>query len=164
MALNQSLITELQHEAEATRKVLELVPFDKSDWKPNEKSMTLGRLATHLAEILGWISRTLNTDEMDFAKFEYDQKIASSTAELLDIFERNYSEGMKSLLNAKDEDFLSDWTMRNGEHIYFTLPRIAVIRTFAFNHLYHHRGQMSVFLSLQNIPLSYFYRPTTEEK
>ncbi len=163
MPVNQSFIAELEEEAKSTRKVLERVPVEKSDWKPHEKSMPLGRLATHVAELPGWITSVLSTDEMDFAKIEYKPKIAKTTAELLEIFEDNYSKGLKSLKDAKDEDFFKNWTLRNGEQIYFTLPKIAVIRSVGYNHLYHHRGQLTVFLRLNDVPLPGIYGPTADE-
>ena len=163
MSLNQSFIKELENEAKQTRKVLERVPLDKADWKPHEKSMALGRLATHVAEISGYITSTLDADEMDFAKMDYKPRIAKSTSELLAIFEENYNKGMESLKNATDEKMLSNWTMRNGEHVYFTMPKIVVVRSFAFNHLYHHRGQLTVFLRLNDVPLPGVYGPTADE-
>lgn len=163
MSINQSFISELEQEAKATKKVLERVPLDKPDWKPHEKSMALGRLATHVAEIPGWVTSTLAADELDFAKFDYKPRIATNTDELIQIFEENRSKGLDSLKNAKDEEFTKNWTMRNGEQIYFTLPKIAVLRTFAYNHLYHHRAQLTVYLRLLNVPLPYIYGPTADE-
>jgi uncharacterized damage-inducible protein DinB len=163
MPLNQSFITELEQEAKSTRKILERVPIEKAGWKPHEKSMSIGRLATHVAELTGWVTSVLNSDEMDFAKIEYKPRIATTSAELLEIFEENYSKGMESLKNATDENLLKNWTLRNGEQIYFTLPKIAVIRSVGYNHLYHHRGQLTVFLRLNNIPLPGIYGPTADE-
>jgi uncharacterized damage-inducible protein DinB len=163
MPINESLISELEQETKLTKRLLERVPIEKADWKAHEKSMSLGRLATHVAEIPGWITSTLGADEMDFAKFDYKPRIAKSNAELIEIFEENRAKGLESLKNAKDEDFSKDWTMRNGEQVYFTMPKIAVIRTYAFNHLYHHRGQLTVNLRLLNVPLPYIYGPTADE-
>lgn len=163
MPINQPFITELEQEAKATRKVLERVPLEKSAWKPHEKSTPLGRLATHVAEIPGWITSTLGADELDFSKFDYKARVAGASSELLQIFEENYSKGMESLKNASDDDFSKNWTMRNGERIYFTLPKVSVIRTFAFNHQYHHRAQLTVYLRLLNVPLPYVYGPTADE-
>ena len=88
MPLNEVFIAELENEAKATRRLLERVPLEKSDWKPHEKSMSMGRLASHVAEISGWVAYTLDADEMDFAKMDYKPVIASSNKELLEIFEK----------------------------------------------------------------------------
>lgn len=163
MSLNQSFISELEQESKSTRKVLERVPIEKADWKPHEKSMTLGRLSTHVAELPNWLDVTLNSDELDFAKVEYKPRIAATSAELINIFEENYSKGMKAIKNATDEVLMSNWTLRNGETIYFTLPKIAVVRSTVYNHLYHHRAQLGVYLRLLNVPLPAIYGPTADE-
>lgn len=163
MSLNQSFISEFEQEAKSTKKVLERVPIEKADWKPHEKSMSLARLATHVAELPSWLDVTLNSDELDFAKVEYKPRIAASSAELIHIFEENYSKGLKAIKNATDEVLMSNWTMRNGEQIFFTLPKIAVIRSTVYNHLYHHRAQLGVYLRLLNVPLPAIYGPTADE-
>ena len=163
MPLNESFIAELEQEAKATRRLLERVPIDKSDWKPHEKSMSLGRLASHVAEISGWVTTTLDTDELDFAKIDYKPVIAKTNEELLQIFEDNHSKAIKSLKNAKDEDFFKNWTLRNGEQVYLTMPKIAVLRSFAYSHQIHHRGQLTVFLRLNGVPLPGIYGPTADE-
>lgn len=163
MPLNEGFIKELEQEAKSTRKVLERVPIEKADWKPHEKSMSIGRLATHVAELSGWVATVLSSDELDFAKIEYKPRIAANSKELIEIFEENYSKAMESLKNASDENFFKDWTLRNGEQIYFTLPKISVIRSIGYNHLYHHRGQLTVFLRLNDVPLPGIYGPTADE-
>jgi uncharacterized damage-inducible protein DinB len=163
MPINQSFIAELEQEAKGTRKILERVPIDKNDWKPHKKSTPLGRLATHVAEICGWATVTLDTNELDFAKMDYKPRVAANTKELLDIFEENYNKAMTTLKNAGDEKFMETWTMRTGEQIYFTLPKAVVLRSFAFNHLYHHRGQLTVYLRELNVPLPGLFGPTADE-
>jgi uncharacterized damage-inducible protein DinB len=164
MPLNEAFIAELEQEAKGTRKLLERVPIEKSDWKPHEKSMSLGRLASHVAEISGWITTTLSTDELDFAKIDYKPVVAGSTAELLEIFEKNHSKAVESLKNAKDEDFMKNWTLRNGEQVYLTMPKIAVLRSFAYSHQIHHRGQLTVYLRLNSVQLPGIYGPTADEQ
>jgi len=163
MPINQSFLDELEREATPTRKMLELVPLEKADWAPHKKSMPLGRLATHIAELTGWASHTLDHNELDFAKMDYTPRVAASTAELISIFEENLSKAEKSIKNADDKTFMDDWTLRNGEQIYFTLPKIQVLRSTCFNHLVHHRGQLSVFLRLLDIPLPGVYGPTADQ-
>ena len=162
--LNQALIPEFKYEAESTRKRLERVPFDKADWKPHEKSYTLGRLATHVAEIPHWMTVTLTSDELDFAKGEYKTFTPSSKEELMGIFEKSYAEALKNLENAGDETLLGPWTLKNGEYVIFTMPRIATLRSFVMNHFIHHRGQLSIYLRLLDVPVPGMYGPSADEK
>jgi uncharacterized damage-inducible protein DinB len=156
-------INELSHEAEVTRKCLERVPEDKFDWKPHEKSMPMGRLASHIAEMFGWTPATLQEPELDFSKFDYKPYDPPTTADLLEYFDKNVAEAIETLKNTADEVFMENWTMRNGEQIYFTLPKIAVMRSFVMNHIVHHRGQLSVYLRLNDIPVPSIYGPSADE-
>ena len=164
MGINESFIAELEQEAKATRKLLERVPLEKADWKPHEKSMTLGRLAFHIAEIPGWASSTLDLDELDFAKGDYRPTTSGTTTELLKSFDDNIARAMKSLKYAPDERFMENWTLKNGDITYFTLPKIAVLRSFAFSHWIHHRAQLGVYLRLLDVPLPGMYGPTADEQ
>ncbi len=163
MGINEPFMAELKQEAASTRKYLERVPLDKPDWKPHEKSMPLGRLATHVAELLSWIPVTLEQDELDFAKYDYKPIVAKDTKELLSILDDNIAKALKSLKDAPDERFSENWTLRMGEQIYFTLPKAAVLRSFSFNHHYHHRAQLGVYLRLLDVPLPNLYGPTADE-
>lgn len=164
MPINESFITELEHEAKPTRKLLERVPLEKFGWKPHEKSTQLGSLAFHVAEIPGWTDFTLNASELDFAKSNYKPATTGTTEELIRSFEENYQKAIKALKDAPDERFAENWTLRKGETIFFTLPKIAVLRTFSYNHWYHHRAQLGVYLRLLNVPLPYIYGPTADEQ
>ncbi len=163
MSQKQALIAELQMEAANTRKILERVPVEKNDWKPHAKSMSLGRLASHVAEIPGWVTVTLETDELDFAKSEYKPVVAASTEELLDILDKNMAKAVKTLETIPDEEFDKMWTMRNGDQVFFTLPKKVVLRTFAYSHNFHHRAQLGVYLRLLDIPVPGMYGPTADE-
>jgi uncharacterized damage-inducible protein DinB len=160
----QGMINELTHEAAQTRKMLERVPFDKLDYKPHEKSMSLGRLATHVAELPRMITVAFDTDELDFAKQEYKPHVAQDKTELLQIFDEKVQNALASLHAADNESMMQPWTMRHGEQIFFTLPRIAVVRNVAMNHLIHHRGQLSVYLRLNDVPVPGMYGPTADER
>jgi len=164
MGFNESFIAELQQEAVSTKKLLERVPLEKSDWKPHEKSMALGRLAFHVAELPGWASVTLDQDGIDFAKSEYKPTTSGTTADLLKCLDDNLAKAMKSLKDAPDSRFMENWTMKNGEITYFTLPKIAVLRSFSYNHWYHHRAQLGVYLRLLDVPLPGMYGPTADEQ
>jgi uncharacterized damage-inducible protein DinB len=164
MGINESFIAELQQESAKTRKLLERVPLDKPDWKPHEKSMPIGRLATHVAELLGWVTVTLEQDELDFAKYDYKPRIAKDTKELLSILDDNVNKAMKSLNDSPDGRFAENWTLRTGEQVYFTLPKATVLRSFSFNHHIHHRAQLGVYLRLLNVPLPNMFGPTADEQ
>jgi len=163
MPLNESLIAELQMEATGTRKMIERVPEKSFDWKPHDKSMTLGRLAYHICENPQWVSVTVDKDEIDFAANDYVPKEAKTTAELLKVFDDSLAEAVECLKNASDEKLMGNWTMRNGETVYFTMPKTAVLRSFVLNHIIHHRGQLSVYLRMLDVPLPQIYGPTADE-
>ena len=163
MTLKEPFIAELKQESASTRKMLERIPLDKNDWKPHEKSMTLGSLTFHVADIPSWITETMTTDELDFAGIEYKTKDFETTEELLKFFDDKLSDAIKSLEEAPDEKFLSNWKLRNGETIFFDMPRTQVLRGFCFNHMYHHRGQLSVYLRLLDVPVPSVYGPTADE-
>ena len=157
------MINEIKHEGAQTKKLLERVPFDKFDWSPHEKSMKLGRLAVHVAEIPRWSSRILEATEFDFTKSGYKPAEVHSTEELVQLSENNIQKALDDFNAAKDEDLMASWTFRRGEHVIFTLPRAAAIRTLAMNHLLHHRGQLSVYLRLLHIPIPGMYGPSADE-
>jgi uncharacterized damage-inducible protein DinB len=162
MSLGQQLWSELQHEAANTRKLLAAVPFDKADFKPHEKSMSLKQLAAHVAEITGWWKECLVQDELDFAKDGGERKQYQSTQDILDWYDVLVANAKTIIENATDEDFAKPWTMRNGDQIFFTMPKAAVVRTWCLNHLYHHRGQLTVYLRLLNVPVPGMYGPTAD--
>jgi uncharacterized damage-inducible protein DinB len=163
MPINQSLLQELEHESANTRKILQRVPEKHFDWKPHEKSYTLGRLASHVADLTKFFSVVVTTKELDFSKRGYQQTNPSTSAELMQIFEDNLAKAKQDLQNATDDVFTQSWKLRSGEHIIFESPKIAALRTIAINHVIHHRGQLTVYLRLLNIPLPGIYGPTADE-
>ncbi|MBK6505897.1 MAG: DinB family protein [Ignavibacteria bacterium] len=163
MSMNEPLMMELQHEAESTRKMLERLPKEKLTWKPHEKSMSLGRLAMHLAEIPGWVNATLLADELDFSKMDYKMVEATSSEEAVKLFDEKLASALDVLKNTEDATMMNMWTMRDGETVYFTLPKIAVLRSFVYSHLIHHRGQMSVYLRLLDVPVPGSYGPSADD-
>lgn len=163
MKLQEILLAELKHEAIATRKILSLVPLDQYDYKPHDKSMTLGRLATHVAEIIGWWKECLILDVLDFSAGDFTPKVLKSTDELLALFDDLMAKAEKILTEVDEAEFEKMWTMRNGEQIYFTMPKAQVVRTWCLNHLYHHRAQLGVYLRLLNIPVPGSYGPSADD-
>lgn len=160
------LVAEFDHEVAITRKLLERTPAAAASWKPHAKSMSLGQLACHLAEIPGWGGPMLQLPELDIAPVggpAYTSPVFESVEALLALFDRNTAEARPVLAGMSDEEFQLPWTMLVGGEKAFTLPRIAVARTWVLNHLVHHRGQFSVYLRLQDIPLPGIYGPSADD-
>lgn len=156
------LLKEMEQEAQTTRKMLSIVPADKFDWKPHAKSMTLKQLATHIAELPGWVSMALNTTELDFATTPYTQVPISSNEELLAYFERTLAEGKAELQKATEGQLEEMWTLRNGDQIYVTCTKYEMIRT-SYAQTTHHRAQLGVYLRLLDIPIPGSYGPSADE-
>ncbi len=163
MPQNQALIAELKMEAANTRKMLLCVPSEKNDWKPHEHSMLMGRLASHVADLPGWITMTMNTAELDLATMDYKPYIAPSSEELAAYFDGKVNEAIEALEKSTDADFDSMWTLRRGDHVMFTMPKKVVLRSMAYSHMYHHRGQLSVYLRLLDIPVPGMYGPSHDD-
>jgi uncharacterized damage-inducible protein DinB len=161
--IGSAYLAELDHEAKVAREVLSRVPADKFDWKPHEKSMSFGKLASHIAEMVSWTGPTLQHPELDFSKMDYKPFEPKTTEELLEYFDKNVAEAADVLRNTTDEQFMETWTMRNGETVYFTMPKVAVMRSFVMNHIVHHRGQLSVYLRLNDIAVPSMYGPSADE-
>lgn len=169
MAIKDAFIAELKHESSLTKKMLERVPFDKKDpivigWKPHEKSMTLGRLATHIAQIPHWISDIIHIDDYDFASRSFKPVTADSKEELMKIFQETLDMAIADLDIVSDEALNEKWTVRAGEKVMYNTPKKVAIRGWAFSHLVHHRGQLSVYLRLLDVPVPGMYGPSADEK
>ncbi len=167
MPIAQSIILEFDHEMANTRRALERVPEDKLGWKPHEKSMTLGRLATHIAEVPGYTHQTMTTESFDFAPPgapPYQPQTAGSRAEILDIFDKNVAAAKAAIAGATDSQLTTTWTLLSGGTALFSLPRVAVLRGMIFNHLIHHRGQLTVYLRLNDVAVPSLYGPSADEQ
>ncbi|MES2650805.1 MAG: DinB family protein [Bacteroidota bacterium] len=163
MNIIELLLTELEREAQVTRKMLALVPADKLDWAPHEKSMKMKSLSTHIAELPSWISMALKTEELDFATAPYEPVAVENAAEILAVFEKNYEEGKESLMQAKEEDLTGKWVLRSGDEIYATMTKYETIR-HAYSQTIHHRAQLGVYLRLLNIPIPGSYGPSADDQ
>ncbi len=159
-----TLAQEIEHEARSTRAMLALVPADRFDYKPHEKSMPLMMLASHLAESLDWLVGTIRDDRWEMDEETYQPFVAGSVEELLATFDSNLAAGLEALRDASDEHMMGVWTMTNKATgaAFFSMPRAAVVRAFICNHVYHHRGQLSVYLRLLDQPLPQVYGPTAD--
>lgn len=125
--------------------------------------MSMRQLAAHVADMFGWVKSTLEFDELDFATSGYVEPKPADTGELVAMFDKKIAEAMESLQKTEDAAFMQNWKLRNGEQIYFEMPKIAVLRTFVINHIVHHRGQLSVYLRLNDIPVPGIYGPSADE-
>ncbi|HSP34954.1 MAG TPA: DinB family protein [Thermoanaerobaculia bacterium] len=163
MTIAQSLLAEFDKEMATTRKLLERVPESKAAWKPHEKSMPLGKLAIHVASLPNWIGRIEQFDVFDPAT----QKIATTdfttAAALVEYFDRNVAAAREALGKLDDAKIAKTFTFNRAGKTMFALPRAAAIRTLAMNHHIHHRGQLSVYLRLNDVPLPSMYGPTADE-
>ncbi len=166
MSLSESLLGEFDHEFANTRRILERVPEGRFDWKPHEKSMALGRLASHLTEIPLWCTTTFTLTELDLAPPgapPYQPATLRTRAEILQAFDENLRPARGALAAASDADFMVPWSLKRGGATIFTLPRLAVYRSFVMNHMIHHRAQLGVYLRLNDVPLPPLYGPTADE-
>ncbi len=162
MTIIEMLLKEMEREAVTTRKMLSIIPDDKYNWKPHEKSMTVRSLATHIAELPAWITMTLVTTELDFASSPYNPEIINSTKDLLLYFEKCLAESKANLQKATEEELLPLWTLRNGETVYSVEPKADVIR-MTYCQIVHHRAQLGVYLRLLNIPIPGSYGPSADD-
>ena len=160
-SLKQLALGDLNHELATTRRVLERVPDEHLGWKPHEKSFSLGDLATHVAQIAYWITVTVTQDELDAANAPRTQSPASSE-ELLRRFDEYAAEAREAVQNADESTFGNTWTLRAGDHVILQMPRLAVLRSFCISHMIHHRGQLSVYLRLNDVPLPSIYGPSAD--
>jgi len=166
MPISQMILPEFEHEMANTRKTLERVADDKFSWKPHEKSMSLGGLATHLANLPSWTKNTFEADELDISppgQPPYRLEEAKSRDELLAAFDKNVTSARAALEAATDEQWQGKWSLLHGGKTIFTLPRTAVMRGFVMNHLIHHRAQLGVYLRLLDIPVPSIYGPSADE-
>jgi uncharacterized damage-inducible protein DinB len=160
MSIAETLLPEFDQEMKTTRRVLERVPTDKGTWKPHEKSFSIGHLAQLLSWMPGWITSTLAKDSLDIGsspKYSYEK-----TETLLEGFDKNVSEAREAIAAMQDSDFDKPWSLVMGGKAVITQPRGVATRSH-INHLVHHRGQMSVYLRLLDIPVPSLYGPTADE-
>ena len=166
MSMADFLVGEFDHEAGSTRKVLERVPEQFVEWAPHPKSKSLGELANHIAGLPVWVGRILQSAEYDFlAPGAPTPGIRpwESKAALLEKHDKNVADARALMAKTTDAQFLEKWSLKRGGEAMFTLPRIAVLRSMVFSHTIHHRGQLTVYLRLKDVPLPGVYGPSADE-
>ena len=163
MSIAKQFIAELQQQATDTRKLLERIPQDNLMWKPHEKSTQIGRLGMHIAEQPNSIVRALETEGIDYAAVPFKPVFPNTTAEIMDTFGKSLAHAVSALENYPDESLSVIWRARRGEQIIYEIPRSAVIRN-TINHIFHHRGQLTVYLRLLGVPIPKTFGPTADER
>ena len=161
----QSLLGEFKHEVENTRKLLLAIPDSALDWKPSEKNWTTGQLASHIAETYNWYPGTLQQLVLDMSTYKYDKGDISKAANIVAKFEENVKKAESALESATDASMMEIWRMEmGGKELFPAMPRIQVIRGFLMNHLYHHRGELVVYLRATGNKVPGLYGPTADDK
>jgi uncharacterized damage-inducible protein DinB len=165
MALKDALLPEFDHEMGTTRRVLERVPETDLGWKPHDKSFSLGQLAAHLANLATWVCLTCGAAAFDLASLGENlrTKQPASKTDVMSAFDENVAKARKTIVEQTDASLSAMWTMQSQGEEMFTMPRMAVLRSFVMNHSIHHRGQLTVYLRLRNVPLPSIYGPTADE-
>ena len=162
MSIKDGLLAEYDHEIATTRKLLERIPDVKLSWKPHDKSRSLGGLATHLANLPGWTDTILNKLSFDMAAMPPAASELTSTAEILQAFD-TIAVRARTWMDRTDAEYNAPWTLKRDEQVMFTIPRIAAFRSWVLGHLVHHRGQLSVYLRLNDLPVPAIYGPSADE-
>jgi len=167
MKIADTLLPEFDHEMANTRRSLERIPENDLGWKPHEKSMTLGRLASHLAELPTWAVSVITQDSIDIAPPGEAAPQAlnlGSRREILEAFDKNVAAARAAIAGGSNEQFGNPWSLLTGGKTVFTMPKIAVFRSFVMNHSIHHRAQLGVYLRLNNLPVPALYGPSADER
>jgi uncharacterized damage-inducible protein DinB len=167
MTIGEMLLPEFDQEMAVTRKLLERVPLEKTDWKPHQKSMALGRLAGHVAELPTWAGRIVTTEMIDIGLMmagQHQPYIPASHQELLQKFDQSVLETRQSIAGASDAHLGKTWSLQFNGQTVASGTRLHMIRSMSMNHMVHHRAQLSVYLRLNDIPLPAMYGPTADEQ
>jgi uncharacterized damage-inducible protein DinB len=162
MMLKELLLAEYDHEVATTLKLLQRLPDSELGWKPHEKSMTLGALATHLSNIPNWAGPLLNDTSFDLSAAPPNLEPKASRVEILEAFDTAARQA-RGWMDRTDAEYYAQWTLKRAGQAMFSVPRISAFRTFVLNHLIHHRGQLSVYLRMRDVPLPSIYGPSADE-
>jgi uncharacterized damage-inducible protein DinB len=162
MTIIETLLQELEQEAQTTRRVLERVPDAELGWKPHQKSMSLGQLAWHIATVPGGVAEIATLPGLDDPP-QFDHPTARTAAELVPALEQSVAKARAVLGGMDDRQAMETWTLKSGDQVLMAMPRAAVLRTIMLNHWYHHRGQLSVYLRQLNVPVPSIYGPSADE-
>lgn len=167
MSISESILPEFEQEMSSTRKVLQRVPDDRLNWQAHEKSRSIGWVACHLAEIVGWVEGTLTQESWDIAPADgepYQSPQLGSRQEILELFDANVAAARERITTTPDEEYGKPWSLLAGGETLMTLPKLGVIRRWVINHSIHHRGHLCVYLKLNNIAIPALYGPSSDEQ
>jgi uncharacterized damage-inducible protein DinB len=159
-----ALVTDIEYEAALTRTLLRRVPEAAIAWAPHARAFSLGALASHLAELPHWGAQILATDAYDFDTARPGHRERATMAEVMEVFERHLAEFHVALFAQQDEHLLASWTLRRGMRVIMATTRVDAVRRLALHHLIHHRGQLTVYLRMLNVPPAPLYGPTADEQ
>jgi uncharacterized damage-inducible protein DinB len=162
MPINELLLREFDRELASTRKTLQRVPEEKWDWKPHEKSGSLGWIAGHVATLAGFTTVTIKTPSLEIADASIPK--VEKHADLMNTFEKMGGEARAALAGVTDEQLQQTWTLKRNGNLIFSMPRYDVLRTMCFNHIVHHRGQLTMYLRQLSVPVPALYGPSADEK
>ena len=163
MRIAEAILPEFDREMGTTRRMLERFPADKVEWRPHDTCMTMGRLAGHMAELAGWVITAMNQDKLELDPSSYNPSIVKSRAEAVKQFDETVKTARAALAGASDETFMKPWTFVARGQTVFTMPKIAVYRSFVMNHMIHHRGQLAAFYRVAGVPVPSLYGPSKDE-
>jgi uncharacterized damage-inducible protein DinB len=161
--LHGVIFNDLQRELKVTRAVLDRLPPEKFDWKPHARSMSLGQLASHVADLPGWALGTIGKDEMDASASPHSTETLKTRDQLLERFDKNVAALREAVKNFDAQTIDAPWTMRNGDQVIVTRPRSTVYRIWCINHMIHHRGQLCLYLRLLDVPVPTVYFNTADD-
>ena len=166
MPIVDSFLPEFDHEFATARRLLERVPEADFGWKPHDKSMSLGQLAGHIGNLAYWLTETLKSPSFDLGSDNpaTRNEPPASRSDLLGAFDDKVKTARAALAQTSDAEMMAPWTLKQGAHDIFSMPRVAVVRSFVMNHMVHHRGQLSVYLRLRNVAVPAIYGPSADEQ
>ena len=165
MPMTDALLPEFDHEMKTTRQLIERVPADRLDWRPHPKSMAIGDLAMHICNLAQWSELVATLPELDLnpGGTGFRPPALRPPPEMVKLFDQNVAASRAAIAAIPDAAMMEPWTLSNNGAAIFTMPRVAVLRTFVMNHLIHHRGQLTVYLRLRDVPLPSVYGPTADQ-
>lgn len=164
MTVRDAFVAEFDHEMAMTRRVLERVPDEQFAWKPHDKSFSMGGLATHLSQLPHWGRQILSQESYDLASASTKAAERQTRAEVLDNFDHHVRDVRTALVGSSDAELQAIWTLKRGGHTVLSMPRLQALNSFLIHHVIHHRGQLTVYLRLQGVPLPPIYGPTADER
>jgi len=163
MSIGQSMLGEFDYEMANTRKTLERIPIDKLQFKPDPKSMSLGQLAGHVVEMVGWGKMVIDTDSLDMNPNEHKPLEVTSRDQVLGLLDQNTAALRSALAATSDADMMKEWSLKIGGNTLFSMPRVACIRSMIMNHIIHHRAQLTVYYRMVGVPVPALYGPSADE-